>query len=617
MSEPTPQAEENSDSRWPLLVAVGLLVALVVVVLFAAGVFDGDEEVEPALTPEPTAESAQPEAAGQLTILQPVPGDVVPADGGVDVAGTAMNLPDDTLTVRAVDAEGNVLAEQDVELGPLEEDQGGSWSVTLAVAIEGGTAGDIRAVAATATGEVVVEDAVNVTFGELSTVEPQLAIESPADDLTLVTEEAVTVSGSAAGLPDDTVVVLAVSEDGSVVGRATTVLSGAADEAGLVPWSVSLLIDAPQGTEGTIEAFGVRSADQSRVALVSVPVNFGAPDPFVTIEEPQPDSVLETGQPLTVSGRGGALFEGNVVVEARAADGTVLAQTATTIEAPDAGTGGSGPWTARLELSLDQEKAGQLVAFSTSPRDGSVVAEDSIEVTFAPAAVAESAPANDSPLVGPSWLLQTMEGDPILDGQPLTANFGADGRLTGQAGCNNYFADYSVPADGDTLAVAAPGATRMLCAEPEGLMAQETAFLTLLESAVSYQIEDGQLVLQDEVGQPLLTFSAAVSGLVTVPAEETIPAEGQLLVQLIERISPSAPVRLLSEQRIDLAGQDLPIPFALAYDPADIDDVNIYQLSAQINDANGVPMFTLDQLVPVFETDQPAEGIELIVRPVG
>ena len=46
----------------------------------------------------------------------------------------------------------------------------------------------------------------------------------------------------------------------------------------------------------------------------------------------------------------------------------------------------------------------------------------------------------------------------------------------------------------------------MLCAEPEGIMEQESAFLAALESARGYSIEGGELYILDGSGSAVIEF---------------------------------------------------------------------------------------------------------------
>jgi heat shock protein HslJ len=86
----------------------------------------------------------------------------------------------------------------------------------------------------------------------------------------------------------------------------------------------------------------------------------------------------------------------------------------------------------------------------------------------------------------------------VLAGSRITASFGADQRITGSAGCNHYFASYKQ--SGESITIAAPGATRRACAEPAGVMEQETAFLAALASVATVRQEANRLTLRTPAG---------------------------------------------------------------------------------------------------------------------
>ncbi len=65
-----------------------------------------------------------------------------------------------------------------------------------------------------------------------------------------------------------------------------------------------------------------------------------------------------------MKGTGSGLFEGNVVVRALDGQGMVLAEKATIVQSPDAGTGGAGPWAVTLTVSVTPGTAGKLTASS-------------------------------------------------------------------------------------------------------------------------------------------------------------------------------------------------------------------------------------------------------------
>ncbi|MGA9348656.1 MAG: META domain-containing protein [Anaerolineae bacterium] len=113
-------------------------------------------------------------------------------------------------------------------------------------------------------------------------------------------------------------------------------------------------------------------------------------------------------------------------------------------------------------------------------------------------------------LEGTMWTLVSY-GDPsdpqaVLEGSEITAVFdSAEGRVSGSAGCNNYTASYAVE---DTAITFGPAATtRKMCAEPEGIMEQESAYLAALASATAYQIEGHELTLTNADGVRVVTFT--------------------------------------------------------------------------------------------------------------
>lgn len=113
-------------------------------------------------------------------------------------------------------------------------------------------------------------------------------------------------------------------------------------------------------------------------------------------------------------------------------------------------------------------------------------------------------------LVGPTW---TAYG--INNGRQAVVNnaatsrvnavFGADGFVTGSAGCNNYRAAYTV--DGNKISIQPPVSTRRLCVDDE-VMEQETNFLNALPRAATYRIDGDKLQLRDDGGALQAGFRA-------------------------------------------------------------------------------------------------------------
>lgn len=112
-------------------------------------------------------------------------------------------------------------------------------------------------------------------------------------------------------------------------------------------------------------------------------------------------------------------------------------------------------------------------------------------------------------LEGQLWSLvamNTAEGESVelLSGSTITAEFVA-GQIAGSAGCNRYFGSYAMGENG-AIQFGPLAMTEMYCAEPSGIMDQESQYLATLAMAVAYEVDGQQLRLNDETGQPFLVY---------------------------------------------------------------------------------------------------------------
>ncbi len=128
-----------------------------------------------------------------------------------------------------------------------------------------------------------------------------------------------------------------------------------------------------------------------------------------------------------------------------------------------------------------------------------------------------------TPLIGTGWtLISGLSGTGtwnVLAGTTITATFGEDGQVSGSAGCNNYFAAYQSLTN--TLSIGTPATTRMYCAEPAGIMNQETLYLSNLQGAATYAIEGDLLTISDTNGRTLLTYRKGLPEPAPLPFEGT------------------------------------------------------------------------------------------------
>ncbi|HLV36135.1 MAG TPA: Gmad2 immunoglobulin-like domain-containing protein [Spirillospora sp.] len=303
-----------------------------------------------------------------ITIVSPQNGAVL--DVGVApvvVTGTATGLG--SVTVQALDSVNNVLAAQTVVVGANR------WQANLSIAAAPGTTGRITAFATSpTTGSVVASASINVTYGQAQPTEPGLEITSPQDDAALNTAAPVSISGTGSGLFENTVNVRVLDNEGNVLAEQPALVNPQGN------WSLSVNIPVT-GTRGMIYAYSTSPDDGGVLLADAVNVIFGPaqPGPFVTIDDPLPYTILDP-QAVMVSGRGGALFEGNVVVRLLDSAGNVLAEEPTTLDAAE--VGGEGEWAVALSLDTVPGSRGMIEASSESPADGSIVALARIPVIF-------------------------------------------------------------------------------------------------------------------------------------------------------------------------------------------------------------------------------------------
>ena len=108
-------------------------------------------------------------------------------------------------------------------------------------------------------------------------------------------------------------------------------------------------------------------------------------------------------------------------------------------------------------------------------------------------------------LVGPTWSLTTLAGQPVLEGTKLTAEFSGEDRVAGNAGCNSFFGEARV--DGGRLSVGPLGSTLMACVR-DGVMEQEGRYLASLQAATRYTLSGDQLRLGPAAGETTLVFTS-------------------------------------------------------------------------------------------------------------
>ncbi len=112
-------------------------------------------------------------------------------------------------------------------------------------------------------------------------------------------------------------------------------------------------------------------------------------------------------------------------------------------------------------------------------------------------------------LVGTTWSATGVNNgrggvQSLVAGTEITALFGEDGTLSGNDGCNDYNASYTV--DGDSIEISMGPSTLMAC--PEEIMTQASAYQAALGNATTFSVSGDRLELRDADGALQVSFVA-------------------------------------------------------------------------------------------------------------
>jgi uncharacterized lipoprotein YbaY len=110
--------------------------------------------------------------------------------------------------------------------------------------------------------------------------------------------------------------------------------------------------------------------------------------------------------------------------------------------------------------------------------------------------------------------------------------------------------------------------------------------------------------------------TATVTGTITYSEEIALPAGGVVVTVKIEDVSRAdAPAVTIGQQVLENPGQ-VPIPFEVEYNPADIDERYVYALRARI-EVNGKLWFINTSRYAVITRGNPTNNIEVMVQKQG
>lgn len=442
-----------------------------------------------------------------------------------------------------------------------------------------------------------------------------ITIVQPGQGALLPVPESVPIRGQAGGLFENSLVVQALDTEGNVLAQVPTTVD-ASEPGGTGNWSVDMVIPVQPGTSGLIFASSTSPVDGSITASASVEVTYGEELPSgseIKIDEPKAGAVLDTSLPVSVSGTGRGLFENNVVVQAVDSSGDVIVQEPTTMQTED--VGGAGTWSIDIRIPAGNGETGSIRAFSTSPKDGSVDAEDRVSVQYAeaeaPEPTVEPPPDTSAGIEDLLWSLTSLGGSALVPESTITMDL-TDGAASGSAGCNSYSGTYEL--SGASISFGPMATTRKACPEPPGLMDQENQYLTELQNVEAYQMDSSGLQMFGSASPVTVVYDSVVMGTVGF-MQQIEPGSGwTLTVQLQDTSLQDVAAKVIGETVITDFSV-LPVPFSVSYDPTAIDTLNTYSISARITDEAGNLIFINTSAYDVITRDNPSV-VDVDVEPV-
>ncbi len=107
-----------------------------------------------------------------------------------------------------------------------------------------------------------------------------------------------------------------------------------------------------------------------------------------------------------------------------------------------------------------------------------------------------------------TWVLVSYAGNGGMITVPpearITAIFGDNNQVTGNAGCNDYFGGYRI--EGGLISIGSLGSTEKYCLWPEGVMDREGIYLGLLRKSTRYNVDGNELRLSYYDEKQLLVY---------------------------------------------------------------------------------------------------------------
>jgi len=265
---------------------------------------------------------------------------------------------------------------------------------------------------------------------------------------------------------------------------------------------------------------------------------------------------------------------------------------------------------------------------------------DTLTLLDASGAAVATFSAVSSDLAGTSWTATMVNNGReavvgVIEGAALTAEFSADGGLSGSGGCNRFTTTWE--SDGESLiTIAPPASTMMACADPEGVMDQEMQYLAALTTASTYTVEGNRLELRTADGALAASFQAgiaeaaaggtgdaeagtagmaSVTGNVVYLPRIALPPDAMVTVTIRNAQLADAPPEMttLATTAFTTDGAQVPLPFELFYMEDDVQEGALYSIGATIHNSAGDLLFVSKEIIPVITKGSPTENVEVLV----
>ena len=109
--------------------------------------------------------------------------------------------------------------------------------------------------------------------------------------------------------------------------------------------------------------------------------------------------------------------------------------------------------------------------------------------------------------------------------------------------------------------------------------------------------------------------AGTVTGTVTYLDRSALPENAVIDVELVDASRADAPATVLASQSITAGGSQVPFPFELTYDPAQISPGALLLVQARIS-IDGQLRYISQTAVPVISNGAPTSDVEVLVSPV-